>query len=99
MATSIQVGDVVRTSYGDREYTVTHVIRDCVCPEYVRSLSGDTRPSAAHDHLSCRDSESRGGYALNGYAESPDGIHSVWHPRDRLVVVDHAGTRQLELAF
>lgn len=87
----IQVGARVRTNYETGPYIVKEVSAPCTCPEYLRSLDGDHRPSRSHHHLVVRREDGkRGDYFLNGF--TLDG-KSVWG-RDRVL-----DASQMELAL
>jgi hypothetical protein len=76
----IQVGDIIKTSYGTGPFLVTHVIRGCTCPEFVRSLNGDKRPSLPHIHADLMDMNGRKGYGIGGYDDTVEPAKSVWKP-------------------
>jgi len=94
----LQVGDIVRTSYGSGPYRIIHITRNCRCPDYLDLIDGSDKPSKPHMHLVCVDSDEpirvryseRKLYWLNGYREYPEvpeGRHkcdvSTLAPRDR----------------
>lgn len=80
----IEIGMTIITSYGTGPYVVKEIVRGCTCPEYVRSLNGDNRPSEPHIHIVCEkpEKEKEHPYYLNGYRS--DGSN-VWS-NDRIML-------------
>ena len=78
----LNVGDIVRTSYGTGPYEVTHIERDCDCPSFMDSLTylNEAPKSPRHTHLTCKKvgERHRDPYYLNGYEEET--LLSVWNP-------------------
>jgi hypothetical protein len=92
----LQLGRILSTSYGSGPYILQHIYGPCTCTEYVASLSGSTKPSEAHYHLTVHEANPRPGKRdirgwLAGYRD--DGT-SVWCD-DRLIFGELApGTQQ-----
>ena len=83
----LEIGDIVKTSYGTGPYRIIHIERDCTCPEYIISLDGDESPSKPHLHLTVYlvekgHCDKEGLSWLNGYDENT--LQSVWD-RDYLI--------------
>ena len=102
----LQVGDIVRTSYGTGPYRIIAITRNCRCSDYLDVINGNEKPSKAHMHLVCVRADEpirvcyseRKFYWLNGYREYPDGsIRCVWSPQDYLVVGGYEKGEQLSL--
>jgi len=103
----LQVGDIVRTSYGTGPYRIVEIIRDCRCPDYLDVIDGNEKPSELHCHLVCvhadepvkdRYPANKKLYWLNGYREYPDGtMRCVWMPKDYLIVEGYEEGEQLSL--
>lgn len=93
----IQVGDIVRTSYGTGPYRVDEIIRGCTCPKFTDELrlGDDAPPSAPHIHLLLADlrrgREHDGPSMLAGYDE--DTLKSVWGDRDSLEIIGRAAVQ------
>jgi len=93
----LRVGMFVRTSYGSGPYEITHILRDCTCPECLDTIEmNDPPPTKPHIHLTCikPGSSGRSKFWLGGYDEET--LESVWTkyttpesciPYDRLYVV------------
>jgi len=109
----LQVGDIVRTSYGTGPYRIIAITRNCRCPDYLDLIDGSDKPSKPHIHLVCVDSDEpvKDHYPykklrwLNGYREYPDGsirciclsTSQVERPQDYLVVEGYEKGEQLSL--
>lgn len=86
----IEIGDIVRTSYGTGPYRVVEIVRDCCCPAYLDTLNYRNPPaSPPHFHLTLvkadcpigKEPQTPGGkgfYWLNGYAEKGGRYVNVW---------------------
>ena len=74
---SLTVGMIVSTSYRTGPYIIKKVSGPCTCARYLDQISGSTRESETHFHLTCglRNAEREGDFYLNGYR--PDGSN-VW---------------------
>lgn len=97
-APAIEVGTVLRTSYGTGPYRVVEMTDGCDCPSYADSINiypEEKRPrSAPHAHLTVvdagvppeREHQQRHHHWLNGYAPAAGGRwRSVWSD-DELIV-------------
>ncbi len=102
----LQVGDIVRTSYGSGPYRIVDIERNCRCPDYLDVIEGKDNPSKLHMHLVCVDANEpiRERYSyrklrwLNGYREYPNGtIRCIWRPQDYLIVEGSTKGVQLQL--
>jgi hypothetical protein len=76
----IQVGDIIKTSYGTGPFIVLSVLRNCTCPNFVKTLNGDNSPSKPHIHAEMMDMNGRKGYGIGGYDDSTEPAKSVWNP-------------------
>lgn len=102
----IEVGDIVRTSYGTGPYRVVDVMRDCTCPAPLDVMNMRKPPaSPPHFHLTLvkgdcpigkepRRGETMAGYYwLNGYAEKNGRYLSVWQGDELTVERKGAGVQ------
>jgi len=94
---SLQVGDVIRTSYGTGPYRVVEILRGCTCPSYLNQIERDDEAPASrpHVHMECRlvGREKEGPFTVSGYDDET--LKSVWNG-DRIEIVGQA-TTQLNL--
>lgn len=89
----IEIGDIVRTSYGTGPYRVVEIERDCTCPSYFEELEymgrPGAKPSPPHIHLTLVNADvpigsepkqpgAKGFYWLNGYAWEGGRWLCVW---------------------
>lgn len=85
----IEIGDIVRTSYGTGPYRVVKIDRGCCCASYADELRlgyGKGRPSPPHIHLTLvkaefpldREPKQTDCYWLNGYAWTDGRWRCVW---------------------
>ena len=76
----IEVGAIVKTSYGTGPYKVVQVTGPCTCPTYTDSLYNFKNPLASlpHYHFVCMDANGKTKSCLNGYTMQNGKIKSVW---------------------
>jgi hypothetical protein len=74
----IQVGDIIKTSYGTGPFVVLSVLRGCTCAEFVRRINGDDSPSEPHMHADLMDMNGRKGYGIGGYDDTVEPARNVW---------------------
>lgn len=82
----VEVGRLVKTSYGTGPYRITEVNGPCECPEFLRHLDGDDTPSEPHYHIVCETADGEQCW-LNGHRL--DGT-SVWGD-DGLIPAEETG--------
>lgn len=97
----LEVGHIVKTSYGTGPYLIVDIRRNCTCTEYVTSLDypmGEGPPSPPHMHLTCEflQGEMQGKKAwLSGYDEE---LKNVWNS-SKLTVIPNERAVQISMDF
>lgn len=96
---NLQLGAIVRTTYGTGPYRIADIHGPCSCSSYLDSINMSNPPaSEPHFHLVCEwaghvSGHKHGKYYLNGYRH--DGSN-VWND-DRLIFEGIAGGTQFDL--
>ena len=81
----LQIGMIVRTSYGTEPYRITNIMIS-TAPSFIVSLnSNNPQPSPEHYCLTVvrLDPKDRKDYYLNGYDEN---LNNVWRYNDHLIM-------------
>ena len=87
----LNVGDIIKTSYGTGPYEILKIVWECTCPAYLSD-----KPTKKHIHLVlCTLGDKRDKFYLNQY----DGgtLESVTPPYDKIIVIQRNDLVQLSL--
>jgi len=69
----LEIGDIVKTSYGTGPYVIKSIFRNCTGPAPLDEINLDNPPESLH-HINLT---LEGGFYLNGYKETT--LKSVWN--------------------
>lgn len=94
----IEVGAIVKTSYGTGPYKIIQVTGPCTCTKYTSALYDFKNPLASlpHYHFVCTEKNGIRKPVLNGYNKQNGKIKSVWC-NDEIEVISFKAGHQFSL--